>query len=123
MGDCAACPQGEGRPNVPPRAQAAHQQAMMMVKSLQRRVNGKPLLEFSYHDHGSLVSLGEYSTVGALMGGLRSGELFIEGKFAKWMYWSLYKKHQVAINGWFRTWLITWVDAIHRVAHPRIKLH
>lgn len=123
MGDCAACPQGEGKPNVPPRAQAAHQQAMMLVKSLQRRLNGKELLEFSYHDHGSLVSLGEYSTVGALMGGLRSGELFIEGKFAKWMYWSLYKKHQVAINGWFRTWLITWVDAIHRVAHPRIKLH
>lgn len=123
MGDCAACPQGEGKPNVPPRAQAAHQQAMLLVKSLQRRLNGKELLAFSYHDHGSLVSLGEYSTVGALMGGLRSGELFIEGKFAKWMYWSLYKKHQVAINGWFRTWLITWVDAIHRVAHPRIKLH
>ncbi|MBB5018700.1 NADH dehydrogenase [Chitinivorax tropicus] len=123
MGDCATCPQGEGKPAVPPRAQAAHQQATMMVKTLTNRLKGKALPTFRYHDHGSLVSLGEYSTVGSLMGGLAKGSLFIEGLFAKVMYWSLYKKHQVAINGWFRTWLATWAETIARVRNPRIKLH
>ena len=32
MGDCAACPQAEGQPLVPPRAQAAHQQASLLAK-------------------------------------------------------------------------------------------
>ncbi|MEW9897693.1 NAD(P)/FAD-dependent oxidoreductase [Chitinivorax sp. PXF-14] len=123
MGDCAACPQGEGKPFVPPRAQSAHQQATMMAKTITNLLAGKALPEFTYQDYGSLVSLGEYSTVGALMGGLTRGSLFVEGLFAKLMYWSLHKKHQVAINGWFRTWLSTWVETIARVRDPRIKLH
>lgn len=123
LGDCAACPQAEGRPNVPPRAQASHQQASMLAKSLLRMLQGKPLLEFSYHDHGSLVSLGNYSTVGSLMGALTSGSLFIEGKIAKVMYWSLHKQHQVAVNGLFHTWLATWAETLNWVRNPRIKLH
>ncbi|GAA5180036.1 NAD(P)/FAD-dependent oxidoreductase [Niveibacterium umoris] len=124
MGDCAACPMDDsGKTMVPPRAQAAHQQALLLAKTIPRALAGKPGLPFRYHDHGSLVSLGEYSTVGSLMGRIASGGVFIEGLFAKWMYWSLYKKHQVAINGMFRTWLATWVEAIDRMRNPRIKLH
>jgi NADH:ubiquinone reductase (H+-translocating) len=124
FGDCAACPLAdEGTATVPPRAQAAHQQAAMLAKSIPRILAGKSALRFSYKDHGSLVSLGEYSTVGSLMGGIRRGSVFIEGLFAKCMYWSLHKQHQVAINGSFRTWLATWVEAIDRIRNPRIKLH
>ena len=123
LGDCAACPQAEGQPNVPPRAQASHQQASMLAKSLQRMLQGKPLLEFSYHDHGSLVSLGNYSTVGSLMGAIASGSVFIEGKIAKVMYWSLHKQHQIAVNGLFHTWLATWAETLNWVRNPRIKLH
>ncbi|RCS59523.1 NAD(P)/FAD-dependent oxidoreductase [Parvibium lacunae] len=123
MGDCAACPQGENLPIVPPRAQSAHQMAMLLAKSIPLKIQGKTLPAFKYHDYGSLVSLGEYSTVGSLMGGITRGSVFIEGLMAKWMYWSLHKKHQVAINGWFRTWLGTWIETIGRVKNPRIKLH
>jgi len=123
LGDCAACPLDDSGKLVPPRAQAAHQQALLLAKTLPRLLAGKSAQAFRYHDHGSLVSLGEYSTVGSLMGGIRSGSLFIEGMFAKWMYWSLHKKHQIAINGMFRTWLATWVEAIDRIRNPRIKLH
>lgn len=123
LGDCCACPQGEGLPAVPPRAQSAHQQASMLAKSLARQLQGKSLLEFIYKDHGSLVSLGNYSTVGSLMGALASGSIFIEGTLAKWMYWSLHKHHQVAVNGLFHTWLSTWAETIDRVRNPRIKLH
>jgi NADH dehydrogenase len=123
MGDCADCPQGEGQPSVPPRAQSAHQQASMLAKSLERMLSGKPLLEFTYKDYGSLVSLGHSSTVGTLMGALTRGSVFIEGTLAKWMYWSLHKHHQVAVNGWFHTGLSTLADLINRARQPRIKLH
>lgn len=36
LGDCCACPQGEGLPTVPPRAQSAHQQASLLADSLSR---------------------------------------------------------------------------------------
>jgi NADH:ubiquinone reductase (H+-translocating) len=123
MGDCAACPQDEGMPPVPPRAQAAHQQATTLAKSLARMLKGKPLLEFTYHDYGSLVSLGDYSTVGSLMGAIARGSVFIEGHIAKWMYWWLHKYHQIAVNGLFHTWLATWAETINWVRNPRIKLH
>ncbi|HYC43597.1 MAG TPA: NAD(P)/FAD-dependent oxidoreductase [Noviherbaspirillum sp.] len=123
LGDCAACPQGDGQPLVPPRAQAAHQQATLLAKSLRRMLEGKPLLEFTYHDRGSLVSLGDYSAVGSLMGAIARGSVFIEGHIAKWMYWWLHKHHQIAVNGWFQTWLATWAETIDWVRNPRIKLH
>jgi NADH:ubiquinone reductase (H+-translocating) len=123
MGDCAACPQGEGKPNVPPRAQSAHQQAALLAKSLVRQLQGKSLLDFHYQDYGSLVSLGHYSTIGSLMGSIASGSVFIEGVLAGWMYWWLHKHHQIAVNGWFYTWLTTWAETINRVRKPRIKLH
>ena len=123
IGDCSACAQGEGRPNVPPRAQAAHQQSALLAKSLIRQSRGKSLLSFRYQDHGSLVALGNYSTVGNLMGSLASGFVFVEGTMAKIMYWSLHKQHQIAVNGWFHTWLTTWAETINRVKNPRIKLH
>ena len=69
LGDCAACPQPDSDQPVPPRAQAAHQQAHTLAKSLARRLDGKPLLPFRYKDYGSLISLSS-STVGNLMGNL-----------------------------------------------------
>jgi NADH dehydrogenase len=123
LGDCATCPHQDGNKTVPAAAQAAHQQASMLAKSLVRMLQGKSALEFSYKDHGTLVSLGDYSTVGSLMGAITSGSIFIEGTIAKWMYWSLHKHHQIAVNGWFHTWLSTWAEAFNRARNPRIKLH
>ncbi len=68
MGDCAyLVPKGESAP-IPPRAQAAHQEASHLYTEIQRKMRGEPLRPFKYRDFGSLVSLGEYSTVGSLMG-------------------------------------------------------
>ncbi|HVL74909.1 MAG TPA: FAD-dependent oxidoreductase, partial [Noviherbaspirillum sp.] len=122
IGDCAACPQEDGK-FVPPRAQAAHQQAKTLALSLERMISGKPLLDYTYRDYGSLVSLGDYSAVGSLMGAITRGSMFIEGHVAKWMYWWLRKHHQIAVNGMFHTWLATWAELINRARNPRIKLH
>ena len=71
IGDCAAAPWlGKPRARVPPRAQAAHQQASHLVRQIARRLRGQPLQPWRYRDFGSLVSLGEYTTVGNLMGAL-----------------------------------------------------
>jgi NADH dehydrogenase len=99
IGDCAACTlPGELTP-VPPRAQAAHQQAAHMVRQIERRLRGGPLLPYSYRDFGSLVSLGKWTTVGNLMGFLFGRGFFIEGLFAGVMYRSLRMLHQQALHG------------------------
>ncbi len=57
LGDCAACRlPGAERP-VPPRAQAAFQQAQLLARSLTRRLDGREPLPFVYRDYGSLISL------------------------------------------------------------------
>lgn len=123
FGDCAACPWPEKESLVPPRAQAAHQQASTLYKTLMRRLEGKAPLEYRYRDFGSLVSLGEYSTVGSLMGGLHRGTVMLEGVFASLMYKSLYKMHLVALHGWFKVALDTLARTITRRTEPHIKLH
>ena len=110
LGDCAACPWPEsGREGaiLPPRAQVARQQASLLVKSVKARLAGKPLPTFHFTDFGSLVSLGELSAVGKLMGRLIGGSLLVQGLIARWMYVSLYKMHQIAIHGYLRVVLDT----------------
>ena len=123
FGDCAACPWPEKGGNVPPRAQAAHQQAALMVENLKRRISGVTLKNYRYRDFGSLVSLGEYSTVGNLMGRLTGGSILIEGLFARFMYVSLHKLHLLALHGLGKTVLDTIARLIARRTQPQIKLH
>jgi NADH:ubiquinone reductase (H+-translocating) len=123
IGDCASCPR-PGFPNpVPPRAQAAHQQASHMLGQLRRRLAGEPLTPFVYRDFGSLVSLGKYSTVGSLMGFLVGKNLFIEGYFARLMYRMLYKMHEYALYGGTKTILGSLGRRLSRGADPAVKLH
>lgn len=123
LGDCAACPMDDGSgKNVPPRAQAAHQQASMLAQSLKKRLQGQPLPEYRYRDYGSLVSLSHFSAVGNLMGSLM-GSVKVEGWLARMFYISLYRMHQVALCGVFRTALLMLSDRIGRRTDPRLKLH
>jgi len=123
MGDCASCPR-DGYPNpVPPRAQAAHQEASHLLRQLGRRLAGEKLEPFVYRDFGSLVSLGKYSTIGNLMGFLVGKNLFIEGYFARLMYRSLYKMHEYALQGGGRTFLGALARQLSRGAEPEVKLH
>ena len=122
FGDCAACQQPDGK-WVPPRAQAAYQQAMYLARALTQLTAGRSVAPFVYKDKGSLVSLSEYSSVGSLMGSLTRGSLFIEGQLAKLMYWGLHKQHQLALGGLKKTALITLSELLDRTYRPRIKLH
>ncbi|MEZ5535613.1 MAG: NAD(P)/FAD-dependent oxidoreductase [Thiolinea sp.] len=125
LGDCAAT-QWPGRAAgelIPPRAQAAHQQAIYLNKQLKNRLLGKPLDDFSYQDFGSLVSLGENKAVGGLMGNIAKGTLFVEGYIARFMYNMLYKKHQLGLHGIWKVMLETSGSLLRKSTTSRIKLH
>src|SRR5437763_14959355 len=123
IGDCAyLLPEGETRP-IPPRAQAAHQQASQLARPLDRLLAGKALQPFVYRDFGSLVSLGQYSTIGSLMGFLVGKSMLIEGYFARLMYRSLYLMHQEALHGPVKVALDTIARALTRRTEPHVKLH
>lgn len=122
FGDCAACPQKGSDRNVPPRAQAAHQQASLLAKSLRLRIEGKALPEYRYQDYGSLISLSRFSAVGNLMGNL-TGSVMLEGWLARMFYISLYRMHQMALYGAFRTLMLMLGSRIGKGTEPRMKLH
>ena len=103
---------------VPPRAQAAHQQAAHLVRQMKRRLVGRPVKLWRYRDFGSLVSLSEYSTVGNLM-----GDLWIQGIVARTMYLSLYKMHELALHGLTKVTLDTTARLMTRRTEPHVKLH
>ncbi|MES9975604.1 MAG: NAD(P)/FAD-dependent oxidoreductase [Candidatus Thiodiazotropha sp.] len=123
IGDCAACVMNEQGDLVPPRAQAAHQQASFVAKALERRIKGQSFNKrYVYRDYGSLVTLGRYSTVGSLMGAI-TGSVRVSGWIARWVYLSLYKMHQLTLFGWWRTGLTTLARMLRRSIDPAIKLH
>jgi len=122
FGDCASCAWKDGR-TVPPRAQSAHQQAKFLRRALLDRLAGRPLPEFHFQDLGSLVSLGHFSAMGNLMGGLIGGTVLIEGLVARIMYSSLYRMHVLALHGFWRMVLDTASHWLRSKTHPRVKLH
>ncbi len=123
IGDCCwFVPEGGERP-VPPRAQAAHQMASAAFDNLDRIQKGKPLRPFVYKDHGSLVSLSRFSTVGSLMGNLVGGRMAIEGRLARFVYKSLYRMHVIAVHGWLKGLVLLAVGRVNTIIRPRLKLH
>ncbi|MEH6580023.1 MAG: NAD(P)/FAD-dependent oxidoreductase [Amphritea sp.] len=122
IGDCCACEQPDGS-WVPPRAQSAHQMASLVYKNIVMAGQAKALREYIYKDHGSLVNLSKYSTVGSLMGNLTQGSMFVEGRLARLVYISLYRMHQVAIHGWLKASGVMLAQKIGNAVKPKIKLH
>jgi len=122
IGDLAQCTQADGS-FVPPRAQAAHQMSTQAYKNIVAKMNGRSLTPYEYKDHGSLVSLSRFSTVGSLMGNLTKGSMMVEGRIARVVYISLYRMHQMALHGMLKTALMMLVGRINRVLRPNLKLH
>lgn len=124
IGDCSSLVWVGHEPlTVPPRAQAAHQQASHLVRQINAQMKGKALTPFRYRDFGSLVSLGSYSTVGNLMGNFMAGNIWVEGLFARVMYLSLYKMHEMALHGFWKTAFSSLGRFITRRTEPHVKLH
>ncbi|QAU34459.1 NAD(P)/FAD-dependent oxidoreductase [Janthinobacterium sp. 17J80-10] len=124
IGDCAACPGNDGKP-VPPRAQAAHQQADYLFDTFVRRATARPApaRPYVYRDYGSLVSIGQQTTVGSLMGSLKGLSWFVEGFYARIMYISLHLMHHQAIMGTLRTGVLAVGRFLVKRTTALVKLH
>jgi NADH:ubiquinone reductase (H+-translocating) len=122
IGDCASyfLPE-EGKP-APSRAETSHQMASLVAKSIRARLNRKALPTFRYRDFGNLVNLSEYATIGNLLGKAKRG-VYLEGMFARMMYWSLHNMHKYALHGSKRVAVDTAVHAVTRRTEQEIKLH
>ena len=124
LGDCAACVRADGK-LVPPRAQAAHQQADYLLALFVREHKGQPVnpATYVYTDHGSLVSFGRSTSVGTLMGSLSKLGWFVDGFFARMMYASLHLLHLNALLGPVRTGVTATASSLMKHAKPSVKLH
>lgn len=124
IGDCAACPL-DGGGWVPPRAQAAHQQARQLAVNLELVLNGKLPNNYRYKDFGSLVNISHFGTVGHLMGNLGkwSPSFKIEGFLARLAYRTLYREHLAATYGYWHALVLTLADWLTHSVRPRLKMH
>ena len=124
LGDCAACAGPDGK-LVPPRAQAAHQQADYLVTTFVRQQKGKPPQgkPYVYRDYGSLVSFGQTTSVGSLMGSLKGLSWFVDGFVARLMYTSLHLMHHQAVLGTVRTGVLALARFLIKRSTPLVKLH
>ncbi|MBN2866227.1 MAG: NAD(P)/FAD-dependent oxidoreductase [Thiotrichales bacterium] len=124
IGDCAFLV-GENtdeRP-VPPTAQAAHQMAATCAKNIIATINHQPNQDFKYCDHGALVSLSRFQTLGNLLDQLFNKNWMVEGKLAHWAYASLYRQHQLALHGYWKTLWILLGSVIAKRIKPKLKLY
>lgn len=120
MGDCAACPDVSDK-TVPPRAQAAEQEARLLAQSIPRMIKGQKPLKFKYHDYGTLISLSRDATVGQVKN--QYIRLSIQGLIARWLYYFLYKRHQIRVLGGWKTCLLTLAKFLSSPSRARLKLH
>jgi len=119
IGDCAACPLARGSSqNVAALAQAAHQQAALLVRNLQLRLAGRPLLDFKFQDRGTLISIASHNTFGKVF-----GNWIVEGMLARFFYVSLYRVHQAALYGYWRTGWLMLGSLLSSSTRPKLKLH
>ena len=121
LGDCASfvCPI---KGTVPPRAQAAHQQALFLAQQLS--LGGQAgAASFAYRDYGSLVSLGPLAAVGVLAATVGGRKLQVGGALARWLYGLMYRKHLMALHGFVRMAARTVADWIGDKISPSVRLH
>lgn len=123
IGDCAFHKPNNSERAVPPTAQAAHQMAELCAQNIIRQLNQKPLKHFRYCDHGALVSLSRFQTLGNLLDQLFHKHWLIEGKLAHWAYASLYRQHQLALHGPWKTFWILLGSLIEKRIKPKLKLY
>ncbi|AMA64686.1 NADH dehydrogenase [Candidatus Arsenophonus lipoptenae] len=122
IGDCASCSKKDGG-FVPPRAQAAHQMAALCYNNIVALIKQQELKPYKYKDHGSLISLSSFNTLGNLMGNLVCGDMMIKGKLARMIYILLYRFHQIALHGYIKTGLMILAGSINRIIKPKIKFY
>ena len=64
------------------------------------------------------MALSDRNSVGHVMGNIN-----IEGFIARMMYMSLYRFHQIALHGLFKTGILMLKDVLAKSSRPQLKMH
>lgn len=73
-----------GNKTIPLMAQVAVQQAKVVANNVNNLLTERRLTTFSYKSKGNLISLGQWQALGRIYG------LFVKGKFAWWLWRTVY---------------------------------
>lgn len=116
IGDCAGLMQND-KP-VPASAQAAHQMAVHCSKNIIAILKNKKPTAFKFFNKGMLLSFSEFGMVGSL-----KGDITLKGPLARMAYRFIYRSHQAALHGWFKTCVIMLGALINKFIRPLVKLN
>jgi NADH dehydrogenase len=103
--------------------QAAHQQADYLLELSCASAAAAAPSPYRYRDYGSLVSFGQTTSVGSLMGSLKGLSWFVDGLVARMMYASLHLMHHRAVLGTVRTAALALARFLIKRSTPLVKLH
>ena len=125
IGDCAACPwPGHDQARVRRAHRPRTSRPRIWSGSCQRRLaRASHSTEWRYRDFGSLVSLGRIFHGRQPDGQAHGRQPVHRGLFARLMYRSLYKMHELALHGPTKVTLDTAARLITRRTEPHVKLH
>ncbi|WGS66249.1 NAD(P)/FAD-dependent oxidoreductase [Enterobacteriaceae bacterium ET-AT1-13] len=107
---------------IPACAQSAHQMVKICCKNIISILNKTSMSVFKYIDYGTLISLSEFNTIGYLVLNIINKKIIIKGKLARFLYITLYKMHQIKIQGYNKTFLFLIVNIINKFIRPKIKI-
>ncbi|RJX75316.1 NAD(P)/FAD-dependent oxidoreductase [Vibrio sinensis] len=116
IGDNAECPQPDGS-MVPPRAQAANQEATHLAKQFKRLIKDKPLQPFIFKDGGMMIALGHDYAVGSVMG----NKLVLRGRWVRNIYDTIFRLHQQVLFGWGRVSALMILKRVKCLLNPYYK--
>jgi len=125
IGDCAEwIDPGTERP-APYTAQVASAQARYLAAAWQSSAAGRHAPAFRFRSAGAVVSLGDRGAAGNLTTrfGRHSRDQFVQGLSAKWVYGTLYRRHELTIHGWRGALARLLSDRLARSYQPVLKLH
>ncbi|WP_344702357.1 NAD(P)/FAD-dependent oxidoreductase [Halomonas cibimaris] len=116
IGDSAECPQPDGS-FVPPRAQAANQAACHLATQFKRRLKGRKLQPFVFHDGGMVIAIGHNNAVGALA----NNKLILKGRLIRTLYDAIFRLHQQVLFGWGRVTALILLKRLKDILNPHYK--
>ncbi|WP_392558956.1 NAD(P)/FAD-dependent oxidoreductase [Orbus mooreae] len=119
IGDCACSAKPEGG-FTPATAQAAHQMASICAKNLIALVNGNKLSTFAYNNKGTIISLA--NTAQGVVTTIGKNQMGVKGWMASCIYKMLYRFHQVALFGIFKTYRLIRANKVYRTARTTVNM-
>jgi NADH dehydrogenase len=92
--------------------------------NLLKLMDGRELSPVAYHDHGSLVSLSRFSTVGSLMGTPWSADAWrFTARSRGWSINPFIACILLAIHGWLRGSVLILIGRVNAIVRPKLKFH